>query len=366
MSSQVYIGVIVLLFIILLLGWSTSLFAFIVGGVVGVIGIRMYDSEILENLASFNGINGELCITGVYSLFPITLMERGGKALRVKNIADIPHEKDVPEYPVNVVIPCYTPDKVRGIPLNIVLTRKMQNDKNMLILSSQTSLNGRYFLELAPAYTKRDEFQKILGVYALKVDPEQSDKSSQSNQNNQKTEKHAQLLEKLALLLNKIWCGQVPKGVKLLGASKDSASIPDQGPIALLRSDNEHAQMHMLTLEDSTINKDSYIERGEVTIKYDDQKIKMQVVQKADPSKSEVKRMPLMMKISEIADAKDTELLIVIQDYITSVIPKADVLPHNTIYIGQALRDDTKKKLYLNAFINSRAYDHILRILGKL
>lgn len=362
MSSQVYVGVIVLLFIILLIGWSKSLFAFVVGGVAGIIGVRLYDSEILSNLANVSSANGELYITGVYSSFPVTLMERSGKSIRIKNIAETPHEKDLPEYPIGVNIPCYSPDKVRGVPLNIILTRKMRSDKNMLIVNNnQTSLKGRYFLELAPAYTKRDLYQNIEGVYALKADDTDPKKAN----NSQKTEQHSQLLEKLAKLLNMIWCGNVPKGVRLLGASKHSATIPDQGPIALFRSDTKQAEMHMLTQEDFLKDGYRYLERGEITIKYDDQKIKMPVVQKEDPSKSDVKRMPLMLKISEIAEDRGTELLIVLQDYITGAITKADVLPQNVIYIGQALRLDPDGKLYLNAFINTKAYDSILRKLDK-
>lgn len=337
------------------------MFAFVIGGFAGIIGVRLYDSEILTNLSTISGVNGELYITGVYSNFPITLMERNGKSVRINHISDIPHEKDVPEYPVGVNIPCYTPDKVKGVPLNIILTRKMKSDKNMLIVNkNKTSLKGRYFLELAPAYTKRDESQNIQGVYALKTNNE-----SEELKGSQYTEKHTQVLEKLAKLLNIIWCGRVPKGIKLLGASKQHATIPDQGPIAIFRSDTEQAQMHMLLPEDFLKDGYKYLERGEVTIKYDDQKIKMPVVQKEDPPKNELRRMPLMTKISEMAEESGTELLIVIQDYITSAITKSDILPQNVIYIGQALRLDSEGKLYLNAFINSRAYDSILSKLDK-
>lgn len=344
------------------MGWSTSLFAFVIGGAAGIIGVRLYDSEILTNLASVSGVNGELFITGVYSSFPVTLMERNGKAIRIKNIPEIPHETDLPEYPIGVTIPCYAPERVRGIPLNIILTRKLRSDKGMLIVNNnQTSLKGRYFLELAPAYTKRNMFQNIEGVYALKVD----DSDPKSIKGSQKTEQHSQLLEKLAKVLNMIWCGRVPKGVKLLGASKHSSTIPDQGPIALFRADTEQAEMYMLTPEDFLKDGYRYLERGEITIKYDDQKIKMPVVQKEDPPRSSIKQMPLMLRIGAISEERDTDLLIVLQDYITGAITKGDVLPHNVIYIGQALRLDNDGKLYLNAFINTKAYDSILRKLDK-
>lgn len=315
----------------------------------------MYDSETLANLSNISADNGELYITGVYSNLPITLMERNGKSVHVKN-TPVPLETNIPEYPIGVTIPCYTPDKVKGVSLNMILTRKMKNDKNMLIVhENKTSLKGRYFLELAPAYTKRDLYQNIEGVYALKT--EQTNEQLDS----QKTEKHAQLLEKLAKLLNKIWCGQLPKGVRLLGVSKNSSTVPDQGPIAIFRADTEQADMHMLQSED--LLKNTYIERGEITIKYDDQKIKMMVVQKENHSKNEIRNMPLMMKIEGIAENPKTELLIVIQDYIMSTISKGDMLPNNVIYIGPNVRLDSDLKLYLNAFINTRAYDSILRKL---
>jgi len=352
MSSQLYFGIIVFLFIMLLLGWSTTLFAFVAGTVAGVIGVRLYDSEILDNLATVGGMESELTITGVYASHPVVLMG-GGKKLQITNNPDIPREKNVPEYPINVTIPCYDRSNVHGTPLDMILIRKSTSDKNMLI--ARGNLKQKYYLELSPKYTKRDENQSIIGVCAIKIkeNDEIQDKS-------QATEKHTRLLELLGPILNKVWCGKPPKGVEFLGASKHSSSIPDQGPIALI----SHVGSRMHTMSGLDFLQSNDKNRGDVEITYDDETITLPVIEKHKPTKSEVSQMPLLQKIEEMAESGD--LVIVIQDYITGAIARGDVLPKNVIYIGQSLRDETNKKLYLNAFVNPKSYDHILKKLHAL
>jgi hypothetical protein len=352
MTPQAYVGIIVFLFIILLLGWSTVLFGFVAGTVAGVIGVKLYDSEILENLATAGGAESELTITGVYASHPIVLMD-GSKKLQISNNPDIPREKNVPEYPVKVTIPCYDRSNIHGAPLDMILTRKSTSDKNMLI--AKGSLKQKYFLELSPKYTKRDENQSIIGVGALKIKEidEKQDKS-------QATEKHTRLLELLAPLLNKVWCGKSPKGVAFLGASKHSSTVPDQGPIALIS--HVGSRMHTMAGADFLQSKD--MNRGIVDITYDDEVISLPVIEKHKPSRSDISQMPFLQKIEEMAE--NNKLLIVVQDYITGAISRGDVLPKNVIYIGQALRDEPGKKMYLHTFVNPKAYDSLLRLLGNL
>ncbi len=344
MAPQTYVAIIIVLFIILALGWSTTLFAFISGAVVGVLGVRMYDSEILNNLATYGG-DDTLRVKGVYATHPITLIESTGKKLTIRNNPKIPHEKDVPEYPIGVTLPCYDRSQVYGVPLDLVLVRKIHSDKNMLIAAGEK----KYYLELSPKYTKRDENQSIVGVCALKTGDDKPDLS-------QATEKHSRMLELLAKLLNKFWCGKVPKGVATLGASKHTSTIPDQGPIALLS--NVGATMHTISGADFLDSDDK--NRGDIEISYDDETIKLPVIEKGQ---SDVANMPLMHKIEDMAE--NAKLLIVIQDYITSGITR-DRLPRNVIYIGQTLRDDVSKKLYLNAFVHSKSYDYIIKTLESM
>lgn len=356
MTAQAYLAIIVVLFIILILGWSTTLFGFLAGIGAGIIGIRMYDSEILINLATVGMGETELVVSGVYSSQPVTLIEKSGKQLKIRNEPNIPRENDVPEYPTGVVIPCYERSIVNGVPLEIVLTRKMKSDKNMLI--SRGSLKNKYYLELAPQYTKRDANQSIIGVYALKTESSEKDAISKSD-TLQKSEKHTSLLELLAKLLNRVWCGKTPEGVKFLGASKHSSAIPDQGPIALI----SHVEAKMHTLSGADFLQSADKNRGNVDITYDDETISIPVIEKGKPGKNELSTMPLFNKIEDMAES--CKLLVVIQDYITSAIA-GDALPRNVIYIGQSLRDDPAKKLYLNAFINPKAYDSILRLLNGI
>lgn len=372
MNTKTYVGIIVFLFILLLLGWSTTLFAFCAGAVGGIIGYQLYESEILTNLATIGGTDATLNVKGVYASAPVLLIEKPNlktfkgdlkkenpkeRQIEIPNDPNIPREKNVPEYPINVVIPCYDKSNVVGTPLDVILVRKMNSEKNMLIVAPNESvLKQKYYLELAPQYTKRDENQSIIGVYALKV------KESDAKQDTaQATEKHTRLLELLSKLLNKIWCGKVPKGVELLGATKHSSTIPDQGPLAIL-SHAPNMKMHTLAGADFIRGDDKI--RGDVVVNYDDESITMPVVEKHFPSKDEVSRMPLLQSIENMAE--NAKLVIVMQDYITGAIAEGDVLPKNVIYIGQALRDDPSKKLFLNAFINPRAYDSMLRLLENL
>lgn len=359
MTPQAYVAIIVFLFILLLLGWSTTLFAFVTGTAIGVMGVRMYDSEILTNLATVGGSDADLIVTGVYSPHSVTLVDKGGKEkLVIANNPNIPKEKDVPEHPIGVVIPCYDKTNVHGTALDMVLVRTMNSDKNMLItkgILTGENKDKKYYLELAPQYTVRDENQSVIGIRALKIGKAEKQDSTQA------TEKHTRLLELLAPLLNKIYCGKVPKGVELLGASKHTSTIPDQGPIALL-SHTGQSRMYTISNNDSLGGEDKL--RGDVTIVYDDEKIIMPVIDKHYPSANEVKSMPLLHRIEEMADR--AKLLIIVQDYITGALSDGTNLPDNVIYIGQALRDDPSRKMYLNAFINPKRYDKVLRILEGL
>lgn len=379
MNTKTYVGIIVFLFILLLLGWSTTLFAFCAGAVGGIIGYQLYESEILTNLATIGGTDATLNIKGVYASAPIFLIEKPNlktfkgdlkkenpkeRQIEIPNDPNIPREKNVPEYPINVVVPCYDRENVIGTPLDVVLVRKMSSDKNMLIVApNETVLNQKYYLELAPQYTKRDENQSIIGVYALKV----KDGDSIKQDTAQATEKHTRLLELLAKVLNKIWCGKIPKGVELLGATKHSSTVPDQGPLAILShvmGSNGQPRMKMHTLAGADFIRGDDKIRGDVVVNYDDESITMPVVEKHYPTKDEISRMPLLQTIENLSE--NSKLVIVMQDYITGAIAEGDVLPKNVIYIGQALRDDSSKKLFLNAFINPRAYDSILRLLENL
>jgi len=353
MSTQAYFGIIVFLFILLLLGWSTTLFAFVAGTAIGIVGVRMYDSEILTNLATAGGAESELTISGVYASHPIVLVGRDGKKLQISNNPAIPREKNVPEYPIGVSIPCYDRSNIHGTSLDMILTRKARSDKNMLI--AKGSLKQKYYLELAPKYTKRDENQSIIGVCAIKTK-----EIDDTQEKSQATEKHTRMLELLGPVLNKVWCGKSPKGVDFLGASKHSSSIPDQGPIALI----SHVGSRMHTMSGTDFLQSNDKNRGDVDITYDDETITLPVIEKHKPTKSDVSQMPLLQKMEEMAESG--KLVIVIQDYITGAIARGDVLPKNVIYIGQSLRDESSKKLYLNAFVNPKSYDHILRKLHAI
>lgn len=355
MSTQAYVGVIVFLFILLLLGWSKSLFWFVGGVVIGVMGVRMYDSEVIEKLSVAGGAESELTVNGIYSTHPIVLIEKLAtgkeKMLRVKNIPDIPREKKVPEYPLGVTLPCYVRDKVSGVRLKMILVRQMKSKKNLLLTARK---NGEYYLDLSPQYTKRDKLNSIIGTYALRVKARDAE---DDKDNPQKSEKHSRLLELLAQLLKNVWCGKQPEGLLLMGASKHSATIPDQGPVALLS--NVPAQMHSISGADIIRGEEKI--RGNVKVTYDDETINMPVVEKHYPSNAEIVNMPMYVRIKEAAE--NAKLLIVIQDYITGGLAQGSLLPKNVIYIGQALRIDPDGKVYLNAFINPLCYDYILLTL---
>ncbi len=343
MNTQVYVGVLVFLFILLLLGWSKTLFWFLAGSVVGVIGLKMYESEMLERLSRSTDIIDEINIVGVWSPHKTVLIEQiHGKQLVIPN-TPAPREK-VAEISTGIFRNFKSHEYPTGISLEVILCPRVKSNKGMLYGPGNKPTD--YYLDLASA--KKDEHGRILGYYSLRKDnfvvPLQ--------------EKHTVLLEKLKGLIDEIFKGKKYNNVALLAASHQQNSITDDGILSLF-GNSENAQFYQI--QDSDITHGEEEQRGVAHVRFDDEILKMPVIGRKSPDVSKVESMPFLKKIEEIAENK--KLVIVLQDYITTGLIDGKLLPKNVIYIGQAVRAFDEKKVILNAFVNPICHDYLMRAL---
>jgi hypothetical protein len=364
MNTQVYIGALVFLFILLLLGWSKNLFWFLAGGVVGIVGLKMYESEMLERLSRPTDIIDELNVKGVWSPHKTILIERMAdgceKQLIIQN-NPIPREK-ITEVTTKVHRPFCTSLNPDGIKLELVLCPKIKSNKGMLYGPGDKPLD--YYLELHPTYTKRDEYGHISGYYALRKNI--SDTRAEELEDPQKTEKHSKLLDYLAVLLRSIWDGDLPEEVALLGASRQYSSMPDVGVLSMFSNVGNvvSSPAQIYQMQDRDMIHSEGEQRGIASVRYDDEILKLPVIGKKPPDASKVENMPFLRKINEMAE--DKKLLLVMQDYVTSGLTDGKQLPKNVIYICQSVRLIDQNKVVLNAFINPICYDYVLRALQKV
>ena len=182
----------------------------------------------------------------------------------------------------------------------------------------------------------------------------------------QKTEKHSRLLEQLAVLLRRIWDGNLPDDVGLLGASRQYGSMPDVGVISMFSNVGNvvTSPAQIYQMQDSDMIHSRGEQRGIANVRYDDETLKMPVIGKKSPDDAKIGDMPFLRKINEMAD--DKKLLLVMQDYITGGLTDGKHLPKNVIYMGQSCRMFDQNKVLLNAFVNPICYDYVLRALQKV
>lgn len=364
MSTQLYVSVLIFLFILLLIGWSKSLFWFVGGIIIGIMGLKMYESEMLTNLAKSGGLIEELNVVGVWSPHKTVLIERlvdgKEKQLIIQN-SPIPREK-ITEVSTNVFRPFISQMHPNGVKLEVTLCPRIKSNKGMLYGPEKKPLD--YYLELHPNYTKKDMYGRVGGYYALRRNVQ--DERSEELSDPQKTEKHSRLLEQLAVLLRRIWDGNLPKDVELLGASRQYGSMPDVGVISMFSNVGNvvTSPAQIYQMQDGDMVHSQGEQRGIVNVRYDDETLKMPVIGKKPPDDAKMGGMPFLRKINEIAD--DKKLLIVMQDYITGGLTDGKHLPKNVIYIGQSCRLFDQNKVMLNAFVNPICYDYILRALQKV
>jgi hypothetical protein len=364
MNPQVYVGVLVFLFILLLLGWSKNLFWFVAGGIVGIVGLRMYESEMLQKISASTDIIDELDVKGVWCPHKTILIERlmsgKEKQLIIKN-SPIPRDK-ITEVSTNVHRQFITSLHPNGIKLELVLCPRVKSNKGMLYGAGGKPLN--YYLELHPNYTKRDEYGRLAGTYALRRNAQ--DEYADELHDPQKTEKHSRLLEQLAILLRRIWGGCLPKDVALLGASRKYGSIPDVGVISMFGNVGNvvTSPAQVYQMQDRDMIHSEGEQRGIASVRYDDEILKLPVIGKKPPDSSKIKAMPFLQKIQQMAE--DKKLLIVMQDYVTNGLTDGKNLPKNAILICQTVRLFEQNKIVLNAFINPICYDYVLRALQKV
>lgn len=346
MNTQVYVGVLVFLFILLLLGWSKTLFWFLAGGVIGVIGLRMYESEMLERIARTDVID-EINVVGVWSPHKTILIERNGKEkmLVIPN-TPVPREK-VAEISTGIKRTFINSLYPEGVQLEVILCPRVKSNKGMLYGPKNKPTD--YYLDLANA--KKDEHGQILGYYSLRKDVEEH-----VLEDPQKMEKHTRLLEMVKVLLDRIIKANVPEKIALLAASREC--IMDTGVLSLFKDVKEAQFYHM---QDSDMIHDEGEQRGVANIRYEDEILKMPVVGRRTPESAKVEAMPFLKKIEELAENKN--LLVVLQDYVTTGLASGRHLPKNVLYITQAVRAFDEKKVILNVFINPICYDYIMKAL---
>lgn len=344
MNTQVYVGVIVLLFILLLLGWSKTLFWFLAGGVIGVVGLRMYESEMLEQLAGIENI-AEINVAGVWSPHKTVLVEKGQEKSLVIPNTPVPREK-VAEVSTKIFRNFHSNEYPTGILLEVILCPRTKSSKSMLYGPGNKPTD--YYLDIINS--KKDETGKILGYYSLRKDVEPVGPQTQ--------EKHTMLLEKLKELIDGIFKGQTYKDIALLAASHHQSAITDDGILSLF-SNAKDAQFYQIQDQDITHGEEE--QRGVANVRFDDEILKMPVIGRKSPDVAKVERMPFLKKIEELAENK--KLVVVLQDYITTGLIDGKLLPKNVIYIGQAVRAFDEKKVILNAFVNCICYDYIMKVL---
>lgn len=345
MNTQVYVGILVFLFILLLLGWSKTLFWFLAGGVIGVVGLKMYESEMLERLSRSTDIIDEINIAGVWSPHKTILIEKGREKQLVIPNTPVPREK-VAEVSTGIFRNFNSHEHPTGISLEVILCPRTKSNKGMLYGPGNKPTD--YYLDLMHA--KKDEYGKILGYYSLRKDVEPIGPQIQ--------EKHTVLLEKLKGLIGGIFNGKKYNDVALLAASHQQNAITDEGILSLFNNAKD-AQFYQIQSSDITHGEEE--QRGIAQVRFDDEILKMPVIGRKSPDASKVEVMPFLKKIEEIAENK--KLVIILQDYITTGLIDGKLLPKNVIYIGQAVRAFDEKKVILNAFINPICYDYIMRAL---
>ena len=352
MSTKIIIGIAVVLFILLLLGWSQALLAFAVGAVIGIVGYQIYQSEILTNMDKSGYEETHLHIGGVYLPNNATLLgidEKGDKTnVKITNDEKVPKAKHVPEYEVkDIRVKFRTDEGDKELP--IYLTKRTKSHKGLLFKPGGKST--KYYLESSPRWAPRDEYNNIIGYKALRT------KADYENED-QEAENHSLLLEKTAKLLARLSNRSLPK-VELICASKNigessafgQPEAPQRGILSMFKDRKVH--YHQLSGGDLVHNE--YKNRGTASITYDDNFIKMPVVEKHNPDKSKLNEMPLLNKIKARANEHPDKLYVVVQDYIIGGLTDGRLLPQNVIYIGQS--QYAKNKVILNAFIHPHSYD---------
>ena len=353
MSTKIIIGLAIVLFILLLLGWSQALLAFVVGSVIGIVGYQIYQSEILTQMDKTSGEETHLHIGGVYLPNAATLLgigETGDKTnLKLANNTTIPKEKNVPEYEVKDIRVKFRTADEGDKELPIYLTKRTKSHKGLLYKIGGKST--KYYLESSPKWAPRDDYNNIIGYRALRT------KADYENED-QEAENHSLLLEKTAKLLARLSNRSLPN-VELICASKSvgesSAGGPDVAPQSGILSMFKDRKAHYHQLSGGDLVHNEYKNRGTANITYDDSFIKMPVVEKHNPDKAAMNAMPMLNMIKTKANEHPDKLYVLIQDYIIGGLTDGRLLPQNVLYIGQA--QYAKNKVILNAFIHPHSYD---------